>query len=369
MATIFGLAGLTASFGFSEFILMLFYPLLNCIHAALYVVSTSYGAFAVREFLGKEMYDVLLGDDPAKWPWHAYIHLPVIPFSLILSRTRLFDTFPLVPLFVTWSSSPPVRLASPLWSYIPSHASSTLPGGPALGWPPSPLMGMILFPFVRMAYRRAMDRLTKFVMGPHHAADTNPFRRFVFALNDDGPAPLRVRIAANVRPGAAAPAQQGGAGLPPPPPPGEDAPADPAADAERTLLVSTSSLGRYVGGALLIPAISARMGALLLWLSRRSAWLRAFLAVGVHGAGAAPRGVGPPPLRLFASPSGTAPTLKDFGQGLAAGFSILCGGTPTWNAHEPVWYVHRYPMWTSLIRLLAQHLGGETRLDWACSSL
>ena len=123
----------------------------------MYVVATRYGAFAVREFLGEEMYNLLLGDDPKQWPWHAFIHLPVLPFSLVLSRTRLFDTFPLVPLFLTWSSSPPVRAAtSSIWTWSPTGVPPT--PQPAISWPPTPLMGMILFPFIRHVYRRAFDQ-------------------------------------------------------------------------------------------------------------------------------------------------------------------------------------------------------------------
>ncbi len=66
--------------------------------------------------------------------------------------------------------------------------------------------------------------------------------------------------------------------------------------AERTLHVSTSSIGRFIGGALLIPTISSRMGGLLFRLAGHSSLLRAFLAIKDRPApGAAP----PSPLRLF----------------------------------------------------------------------
>lgn len=244
---------------------------------AIYVVATSYGAFAVKEFLGEEMYNLLLTDDPSNWPWHAFIHLPIIPFSLILSRTRLFDTFPLVPLFLTWSSSPPVRTSSTSSVESKSSLSSmwTWPRGtpapytPPISWPPTPLMGMVLLPFIRTAYRHLFDRLTKYVMGtlpesPSRGA-AGPIRRVIWALNDDGPAPLRVRIGANIQdrnaPGAGAAGQQADANA------NADGQANDADDnvaavAERTLRVTTSSLGRFIGGALLIPTISARMGTL-----------------------------------------------------------------------------------------------------------
>lgn len=307
------------------------------------MVATSYGAFAVKEFLGEEMYNLLLTDDPSNWPWHAFIHLPMIPFSLILSRTRLFDAFPLVPLFLTWSSSPPVRTPSSSSVASPSSFSSiwTWPRGtpapytPPISWPPTPFMSMVLLPFIRTAYRHLFDKLTKYVMGtlPESRGAAGPIRRVIWALNDDGPAPLRVRIGANVQDRNAqgagqqnnANADAGGQG--------NEAEENAAAVAERTLRVTTSSLGRFIGGALLIPTISARMGSLLFRLSKHSAWLRAFLAIRVHTAPPAPT------IRLYNSPPGSnGGLLKQIGVGMVAGLHIMAGGTPTWNAADPVWW-------------------------------
>ena len=314
------------------------------------------------------MYNVLLTDDPSNWPWHAFVHLPMIPFSLILSRTRLFDTFPLVPLFLTWSSSPPVRTTSS----SAAGASSTSRASrwmwprdgpqpyyaPALSWPPTPLMAMVLLPFVRSAYRVLFARLTRYVMGvqPDAAgagaapgAAAGPIRRVIWALNGDGPAPLRVQIGANIQQvggpnaqrrnngngngnGNAANANANGGGD------GDgdgDAPDDPAAVAERTLHVTTSSVGRFIGGALLIPTISSRMGSLLYRLSKHSALLRAFLAIKERPAGV------PSPMRLFTPGVGAgvgqgAGMLQQVGAGLVAGINVMCGGTPAWNAQDPV---------------------------------
>ncbi|KAI1789666.1 hypothetical protein LXA43DRAFT_1019810 [Ganoderma leucocontextum] len=318
MATVVGFVGLTASFGFT-----------------IYVVSTSYGAFAVKEFLGEDMYNTLLTDNPSVWPWHAFIHLPIIPFSLILSRTRLFDTFPIVPLFLTWSSSPPVHLSIPsssLWNFTRTGAPYS---PPPLSWPPTPLMGMVLYPFVRIMYRRFFDKLTK------------SHRRVVWALNEGGPAPLRVRIGANIDPappeGRAHPGAQGapnapaqeGQGAAQRPIEGEEnnAPDDPAAVAERTLHVTTSSLGRFVGGALLIPTISNHMGKLLYHLSQYSPFLRTFLAIRERPA------TMPAQIRLFGTPPGSSNNLmRQIGTHLLTGINVMFGGTPTWNEQDPVWW-------------------------------
>ncbi|OSC99983.1 hypothetical protein PYCCODRAFT_1394132 [Trametes coccinea BRFM310] len=352
------------------------FGVVSILGTTIYAVSTSYGAFAVKEFLGDEMYNLLLTDDPAKWPLHAYIHLPMIPFSLILSRTRYFDTFPLLPLLITWSTSPPVR-ASPssssggLSSFSPSAlwgaASRTGSTGaaqagfaPALNWPPTPAMAMVLFPFIRRLYRRAFDRLTRWVLGsPAAGPNRGRVRRIIFALNENDPAPVRLRIGANIdqvlREGAApnapapaaAPAPAQGANHAAAPAPAAAALAneqagegenenDAAADAERTLHVTTSSLGRFIGGALLIPTISKHMGALLLRLSRHSSLLRAFLAIRDRPV---PGGLPPARIQLFARPPGSdAGLLRQVAGGLVAGLHVLCGGTPTWNAHDPVWW-------------------------------
>lgn len=297
------------------------------------------------------MYNILLTDNPSVWPWHAFIHLPIIPFSLILSRTRLFDTFPIVPLFLTWSSSPPARSSIPsssLWNFTRSDA---LVSPHAISWPPTPLMAMVLYPFVRVMYRRFFDKLAKFVMGSHTDTanrDGGPIRRVVWALNEDGPAPLRVRIGANIDParpeGAARPAGQGapnaqaqegqGAAQQQSLEGNENNPPDnPAAVAERTLHVTTSSLGRFVGGALLIPTISNRMGKLLYHLSQYSPFLRTFLAIRERPATL------PAQVRLFGTPPGSSNNLmRQIGTHLVTGINVMFGGTPTWNAQDPVWW-------------------------------
>ncbi|KAI0326290.1 hypothetical protein GY45DRAFT_1310686 [Cubamyces sp. BRFM 1775] len=335
-----------------------FFGLVTSVGFTIYVVSTTYGLFAVKEFLGEEVYNTLLTDDPSKWPWHAFIHLPLIPVSLILARTRLFDTSPLIPLVVVWASSPPVDAS--FTSYANLHTSfrnflglasrGPAPGFmPALNWPPTPLMAIVLFPFIRSFYRRAFDKLTRWVMGG--ATDPDAFvrgrvRRIVWALNgDDGP--IRVRVGANIEQaggaegaqaqgangaGARNAAQRGAGDVQE----GEDEPEDPAAAAERTLHVSTSSLGRFIGGALLVPTISKCMGALLYRLSQHSPLLRAFLAIRDRSATPVPSPVG---FSLFQKlPNGQGGTLGHIGRTVAAGFNILCGGTPTWNALDPVWW-------------------------------
>lgn len=207
-------------------------------------------------------------------------------------------------------------------------------------------MALVLFPALRIAYRRAFARLTRAVMGTHAGAETGPaarIRRVVLAMNEDGPAPIRLRIGADMdRPvpaNAPAPAAgnanaanaAAGANLPAL---GDEPADDPAGDAERTLHVTTASLGRFVGGALLLPSIAARMGTLLLRLSAHSSLLRTLLAIHPRAQVAAP----PARIQLFARPAPEMGVWRQVGGGLLTGFNILCGGTPTWNAHDPVWW-------------------------------
>ena len=206
------------------------------------------------------------------------------------------------------------------------------------------MMAMILFPFVRITYRRLFNKLTRYVMGTHADAanrDGGPIQRVVWALNENGPAPLRVRIGANIERAPGEGARAGGAGArdgqigpgAPAEPEGNNPPDDPAAVAERTLHVTTSSLGRFVGGALLVPTISNRMGKLLYRLSRYLPWLRAFLAIRDRPADV------PAQVRLFGTPIGSSSSpLRQAGAHLVTGINIMFGGTPTWNAQDPVWW-------------------------------
>lgn len=311
-------------------------------------------------------FNVLLTDDPGNWPLHAFIHLPTIPFTLILARTRLFDSFPLIiPLFLAWPSSPPVGSVTNKYGGFFTADRAKADGLPALlNWPPTPLMALFLYPVVKIFYRRGLRRLTRWVMGSD-PSPSHPIRRVVWALNEDGPAPLRVRIGANIEPAAGpAPAAplplnanqaQNANGNAPGALEGEDPPEDPNAVAERTMRVTNASLGRFIGGALLIPVIANRMGSILLRLSRTSPFLQMFLGIRSQYSAR-----GYQPLKLFdIQPGSQWKVLQQFGQGLQAGFSILAGGTPSWNEHDPVWYVKQ--VLTTLITIaemiqqVAQH--------------
>lgn len=283
-------------------------------------------------------YEVLLTDDPINWPWHAFLNLPLIPLSLILSRTRYFDSVPIYPLYLAWTTTPAQALLADN-SRLSSMANYTVQ--PVLRWPPSPLMVALSMPFVTRLYRQLMTRMKHWLLGPQ-PTENLPLRRIELALNEGGPA-LHVRIAADLEPEdehehddgaeAAEPAAggavegEGGAQ--------EERVEDPVAVAEQTVRVTGTSLGRFIGGALMIPKISNWMGSVLLSLSQRSTWLRKFLGVR-------------PPLRFGRDWAGAGPLVGDIdwrrgsvlhqlGTNLRTLIGVLCGGTKVWVDADPVW--------------------------------
>ena len=134
----------------------------------------------------------------------------------------------------------------------------------------------------------------------------------------------------------------------------DNGPGDVAAAAENTIRVSGTSLGRLIGGALIIPRISSLMGSLLLWLSKHSVLLRKFLAVrpplraaGRVGLLGLTNGTGTPlgaalgvlaPRAVFGSKSlGEMGLLKKLGVAGMLGLSVAWRGTYAWAECDPVW--------------------------------
>lgn len=98
------------------------------------------------------------------------------------------------------------------------------------------------------------------------------------------------------------------------------------AAAERVQSISSASVGRFIGGALLIPRISNFMGSLLFRLSKNSDLLRKLLAIR-------------PPLkeRLDGYSTGEVGSVNDLGRAAKAAFRVLVGGTRSWAEADPVW--------------------------------
>lgn len=272
--------------------------------------------------LNDRRFDLILTEDPANWPWHAYVNLPIIPFSLIMSRTTLWRgaVSPLVPLFLAWPTTLPIRekrVDPQTWLRIqrmtpPVH---TLPS--LMSWPPAPIVATIFLPLLQNAYRNLFLRLHHWVLNSEPSSEP-PAQMFPWRLEirfgrDAEDAPNEEGREEENR--ANQPQNREGEGN-----------QDPVAAAERFQSISSASVGRFVGGALLIPRISNFMGSLLFRLSKHSELLRKLLAIR-------------PPLKekLDGFSAGEVGSVKDLGQAAKAAFRVLVGGTRTWTEADPVW--------------------------------
>jgi hypothetical protein len=149
--------------------------------------------------------------------------------------------------------------------------------------------------------------------------------RFILALN----APFLIQIGANIEqpPAARANGQQ-------PANPNADENANRAVAAEDVIQVTGSSLGRLVGGALILPTISSIMGSFLFRLSHYSPLLRRFLAVRPSVKDI------PPPLGpwSYSDNWNKLGPLRQVGVAAQLVLSVAWRGTRTWTECDPVWY-------------------------------
>ncbi|KAJ4480929.1 hypothetical protein J3R30DRAFT_2380835 [Lentinula aciculospora] len=234
--------------------------IVSVVGAGTYWMLTRYGAYAIREFFGKEVYDAFLKDDMTRWPWNAYINLPLIPIFLVASRfdTR-FGFLPIVSAFLEWPNLYDRGLRSP--TAVEWNTKNV--------FPPSPYtVGFILLPLARLLYNKALKRVTNWILGA----------RIPTVDGEDENALMVVRVR-----GAAGDADQLD---------GEEAAnqrrlEEPVAEhnpADQTITIYASPLGRKLAGALLVPMIARHMGNMLLRLASKQGvfarYLRQILAVG-----------------------------------------------------------------------------------------
>ncbi|KAG6866319.1 hypothetical protein C0991_005786 [Blastosporella zonata] len=319
--------------------------------SGVYAIATMYGSWAVKQFIGREMHALLLTDEPENWRWTTFINLPSIPFALILSRFQPPRLLPsIIPILLLWPPIPPIHVREVISSdasksftpssFLPADLRIRRPLSETLwSWPPTPaLFGFFVVPFVRYVYKKAWRRLQIRVLGAAPASVRNRGEDVVW---DGWPIVIRVRGGAE----EADPAQQQQGqqqqdqvqaepvvAAEGPEPPQDQLPENglPALEAaEQTITLMRSSLGRRVGGALLVPYISSRMGALLLYFSKYSAILRRILAVR-------------PPLQdITALVSGRAPPPGLMGQlqkTLTTVWQSTMRGSQVWAEADPVWW-------------------------------
>lgn len=277
--------------------------------------------------LNNRRFDLLLTEDPTNWPWHAYLNLPLIPFSLIISRTSFWrgTASPIVPMLFAWPTTLPVREKrldpqTQTWLRIQPASPPVLPLPPLMSWPPVPIVATIFFPVIQTAYQNLFSKFHHWVLNsepsPQPHGPIFPWRLEIRfgqdaedAANDDAREEENRPNEQPVREGEG----EGGQ--------------DPVAAAERFQSISSASVGRFIGGALLIPRISNIMGSLLFRLSKRSDLLRRFLAIRPPLKGKRQDGLGMVEVG----------TVSDLSQAAKAVFRVLIGGTRTWAEADPVW--------------------------------
>ena len=149
--------------------------------------------------------------------------------------------------------------------------------------------------------------------------------RFMLALN----APFRIQIGANIEepPAVRANGQQLAN-------PNADQNAERVIAAEDVIQVTGSSLGRLIGGALILPTISSLMGSLLFRLSHHSPLLRRFLAVRSSMMNVPPA-LGP---WSYSDNWDKLSPLRQVGVAARLVLSVAWRGTRTWAECDPVWY-------------------------------
>ncbi|KDR78314.1 hypothetical protein GALMADRAFT_245429 [Galerina marginata CBS 339.88] len=330
---------------------------IGVVGTSIYVSLTAYGAWAMQQFIGKELFDVIFTDDPVNWPWSAYINLPLLPIGLILSRFQTSSGSMVIPLLLTWPPSLPAGAHNGgLYEYWmkPENASrlSRMSVLPTQYWPPPPvLFGLIGLPIVRAIYRKCYAHLYFKLLGtPLPAPRRVPRGGLQF---NEGPFVIRIR--ANMDDGDQQNDQQQQDQQDQQQPIEGDIPAgegeDPAANpnpnaaaveaAEALIEINASSLGRRIGGALVIPAISSMMGNFLFRLSRHSGLLRSVLGVQGHKIGRYNYTL--PPWSRFTMTTTDKPWSQlSLYQQAKVGFRLFMtaflGGSRTWVDSDPVWW-------------------------------
>lgn len=316
------------------------------------------------------MFDILLTDDPSNWPWTAFFNLPLLPLSLITSRITTSPTLPtLLPILLVW---PPSPVAHQWMHHEPWHKRDRPHSPPLRAWPPSPIIfGLFIAPVVRMLYKKMLLRFARWLLG----TDLRQIRRtrLGFQLNEG---PFMIRIRANVQDangneqnvdildqgnndvGGGGDGAANNANEPP-----QDRNAANVAAAERLLEINATSLGRRIGGALLIPYISNLMGTLLFQLSKHSHILRGILGIKPHR-----RLLNGLPPSMYAYPfvHGSSVTER-LGQLAKVIVGSLWGGSRTWVEFDPVWWRNSIGLGlfvaVSLCFLQATILRGELTRD------
>jgi len=251
-----------------------------------------------------------------------------------------------LPIVLVW---PPSPVAHQWMHHEPWHKRDRPDSLRPRGWPPSPVfLGLFIAPIVKLIYKRLIHRVAFHIFGANltDAGPNSAFGLYVrggplffrFHANMEAPNQnvLRPRNALAVAEDAAPNAVNAAAR--------ENDPQDATflAAAETILEKAASSLGRRVGGALLVPFISNVMGNLLLRISKHSHILREFLGIKQHRRllNGLPPSVYPPVNSSYSTVDSVVvgEGLRRLGQMIKYAFGHLWGGTKAWQELEPVWW-------------------------------
>jgi hypothetical protein len=225
----------------------------------------------------------------------------------------------MVPLFLAWPTTLPIRgkrLDAQAWLGIQRKVQFVRPLPSLLSWPPAPIVATVFLPVIQNLYRNLFARFHRWVLNSEPPLEPPPpifpWRLEIRFGQEEGAENQEAREEAN-----RVNQRQNRE---------EDGDQDPVAAAERLQSLSSASVGRYIGGALLVPRISNLMGSLLFRLSKNSALLRKFLAIR-------------PPLkdRLDGFNVGEVGSFGDMGQAVKTAVRVMIGGTRTWTEADPVW--------------------------------
>ncbi|KAF7307783.1 Translation initiation factor eIF2 gamma subunit [Mycena kentingensis (nom. inval.)] len=253
---------------------------------AIWRTQLTYGSWALRQFVGEEMFDLLLVNDRDRWNIGTQVRIATIPASLILARLGL--PLPLNVLLATW----------PTFSYHAPDAPNVLASDEQLSapsslasWPPSPIIFGLFLPAFQVLYKYYFTRYSRWLLGlPPPPPPTPRARRNNNNANDAapaaGPAPrgFLQRWLDNMEQA-------------------NDRDRNNQNDNAEREVVSVDMLraGRVIGGALMAPAIANFMGRVLHRLAQSplfmGSFLRTFLAIRPAWRGVLPPG----PLRRYSA--------------------------------------------------------------------
>ncbi|KIK69418.1 hypothetical protein GYMLUDRAFT_35480 [Collybiopsis luxurians FD-317 M1] len=133
---------------------------------SVFAVGTGYGAIAVREYFGAQLYDLLLTEEPTNWRLAHYFFLFMTPLRLVYSPLVSIGAF--TPFFFLWPASPPHSVRNQLLSQSNRISDSYYPNYPTPStsvWPP----GLKTFGCIALGtswlYNRYFPRFSEWVLG------------------------------------------------------------------------------------------------------------------------------------------------------------------------------------------------------------